>query len=127
MLEVRVAEMARSTTKRLGVNFNYFDNNGFGFSLLDGLTQLPSGDSDTGALVVSPAVNSIFRFNSGSTTWTFFIDALKEEGLAKILAEPTLIALSGQTASFLAGGEFPIPVPGEEGTDGFLAGVGVRC
>ena len=44
-----------------------------------------------------------------------FIDALKENGLTKILAEPTLITLSGRSASFLAGGEYPIPVPQASG------------
>jgi pilus assembly protein CpaC len=46
------------------------------------------------------------------------IEALEEEGLVKVLAEPTLIALSGQTANFLAGGEFPVPVPQGLGTVG---------
>jgi len=62
-------------------------------------------------LFVSPAVNALFRFNKQGADWTGFIDALREDGLVKILAEPTLIALSGQNANFLAGGEFPIPVP----------------
>ncbi|MCD4812061.1 type II and III secretion system protein family protein, partial [bacterium] len=66
-------------------------------------------------LLVSPAVNSLFTFNKGSATWTGFVDALKEDGLVKILAEPTLIALSGQTAYFLAGGEYPVPIPSEDG------------
>lgn len=56
-------------------------------------------------------MNALFRFQSGSANWTGFIDALKEDNLVKVLAEPTLIALSGQDAQFLAGGEFPIPVP----------------
>ncbi|MCO4757882.1 MAG: type II and III secretion system protein family protein [Oceanospirillaceae bacterium] len=43
------------------------------------------------------------------------IDAAKENGLAKVLAEPTLTALTGQEAEFLSGGEFPIPVPNEDG------------
>ena len=47
-----------------------------------------------------------------------FIDALEEKGMAKTLAEPTLIALSGETASFLAGGEFPIPVVQQGGGGG---------
>jgi pilus assembly protein CpaC len=59
-------------------------------------------------------VNALFRFHKGSATWTGFVDALKEDGLVKILAEPTLIALSGQTANFLAGGEVPIPVPEDD-------------
>jgi pilus assembly protein CpaC len=113
MLEVRVAEMARSLTRRLGFNFSVFkDGSHFGLSLLNNLTSLSdtiSGDSPFG-LNVSQAVNSLLRFGAGGTTITAFLDALKENGLAKILAEPTLVTLSGQEASFLAGGEFPIPV-----------------
>ena len=44
------------------------------------------------------------------------INALEQKGLARTLAEPNLVALSGDTASFLAGGEYPIPVPGALGT-----------
>ena len=68
------------------------------------------------ATFVSPSVSALFRFNAGGATWTGFIDALKTDGLVKVLAEPTLIALSGNEASFLAGGEFPVPVPQGLGT-----------
>ena len=122
MLEVRVAEMSRSLGKRLGFNFAFHTSGGdFGVSTLGGLTSaVRPGDGDvnisnSGAgpldILFSPAVNALFRFVDGNKTWTGFVDALKEDGLVKILAEPTLIALSGQTASFLAGGEFPVPVP----------------
>jgi pilus assembly protein CpaC len=120
MLEVRVAEMQKSLLKRFGVNFNYLRGNEFGISTLGGLTGL-GGLAATGGiptLGVSSAVNALFRFNRHGTTWTGFIDALKTDGLVKILAEPTLIALSGQTANFLAGGEFPVPVPQGLGTVG---------
>jgi pilus assembly protein CpaC len=63
-------------------------------------------------------VNALFRFHDGSAEWTGLIDALREEGLVKVLAEPTLIALSGQTAKFLVGGEIPIPIPQGLGTVG---------
>ncbi len=110
MLEVRIAEMSRSLTKRLGINFAYARGDEFAVSLLGGLSSFGE-DVIGGVLSVSPAVTSLFRFNSGSATWTGIIDALKEDGLVKILAEPTLITLSGQSANFLAGGEFPVPVP----------------
>ena len=71
---------------------------------------------EAGLVRVSDRVNAMFRFSKGSSTWTGFIDALSEDGLIKILAEPNLIALSGQQASFLAGGEFPVPVPQGLGT-----------
>jgi pilus assembly protein CpaC len=116
MLEVRVAEISKDTTKRLGINFIYADGNEFGVSLLGSLTELVrSGEGTIGTgpfdILISPAVNALFRIEDGTANWTGLIDALKTDGLAKVLAEPTLIALSGQTASFLAGGEFPIPVP----------------
>ena len=109
MLEVRIAEMARSTTKRLGINFSWVNGNDFAVSLLGGLSGFSTES------VPTSAVNALFRFSKGNSTWTGLIDALKEDGLVKVLAEPTLIALSGQSAKFLAGGEFPIPVAQEIG------------
>ncbi|RMH09614.1 MAG: type II and III secretion system protein family protein [Nitrospirae bacterium] len=121
MLEVRVAEMQRSLLKRLGVNFGIVrnDGNGFGVTTLNSLsTVVPlksatldsaSGGADPFGFIFTP--NFLFRVASGNMTWTGFIDALKQNNLTKVLAEPTLVALSGQEASFLAGGEFPIPVP----------------
>jgi pilus assembly protein CpaC len=114
MLEVRVAEMSRTLTKRLGINYAWQKGNQFAISQLGGLSSLDLN----GILTVSPAVTALFRFNSGSSTWTGIIDALVEDGLVKVLAEPTLITLSGQSANFLAGGEFPVPVPQGLGTVG---------
>jgi len=123
MLEVRVAEMSRSLARRLGVNFTHATNGGgFGVSLLNNLTALVKPiDAKLFPTVhpafapfgmdISNAINALFRFHGGDATWTGFLDALKENGLIKILAEPTLVTLSGQEARFLAGGEFPIPVP----------------
>ncbi|MEW6333635.1 MAG: type II and III secretion system protein family protein, partial [Thermodesulfobacteriota bacterium] len=118
MLEVRVAEMSRSLLRRLGVNFSYLMESGMnlGISLLGNLTRLPSQGWPANPLVVSDKVGALFRFTGAGATWTTFIDALKDEGLLKIMAEPTLITLSGKTANFLAGGEFPVPVPQEGGT-----------
>jgi pilus assembly protein CpaC len=112
MLEVRVAEVSRSLLRRMGFNWAYVSSSGrnIGVSLLNNLTNLQGGFPSTGS-GVSDKINAIFRFVSSDTTWTVFIDALKEEGLLKVLAEPTLITLSGKTANFLAGGEFPVPVP----------------
>lgn len=122
MLEVRVSEMARSTSKRLGINFAATNGDEFGFGLLGKLVEIvkPSeGNLFTHpalGTLVTPTVNALFRFNAGSTTWTGFIDALHQDGLAKVLAEPTLVAQSGQKANFLAGGEFPVPIPQGLGT-----------
>ena len=120
MLEVRVAEMKRSLARRLGTNFNYISESGqnLGISLLNQLTSLPEEGWPSNPLEVSENINYIFNFLGDGDSWTFFFDALKEEGLAEVLAEPTLIALSGQSAEFLAGGEFPILVPNALGTVG---------
>ncbi len=118
MLEVRVSEMARTLLRRLGINFNFVNSSGeFGLTLLDSLTQLPAaGSFPANPLQVSPSVNLAARFFANGIPWTVFFNALKENGLNKILAEPTLIALSGQQANFLAGGEFPIPMAQGLGT-----------
>lgn len=117
MLEVRVSEMSRSTLKRLGINWHYVSDSGrnFGISMLGNLTKTTASNAGLTS-TFSDSIGMIFRFMGGDATWTVFIDALKENGLTKILAEPNLITLSGQTANFLAGGEYPIPVPGQDGT-----------
>jgi len=116
MLEVRVAEMNRELIKRLGINFTGIGNDYFGVSLLANLTRLaslshPIGQTATIVTEATQVIQGAFGFNAGSTSWTGFVDALKEENLLKVLAKPTLMALNGQEAAFLAGGEFPIPVP----------------
>ena len=111
MLEVRISEMSRGLLKRLGLNFVGRGSDGFGVSLLNNLTRAESGGAILG---LSDRINAII----GGGDWTFFIDALKEDGLLKVLAEPTLITLSGKQANFLAGGEFPVPVPQVSGGGG---------
>ncbi len=112
MLEVRIAEVSRTLSRRLGFNFSYMSSSGkFGLGTLNSLVRLPDAGFPANGLQVTDTINAIFRFMSKGTTWSIFIDALKEQGLLKVLAEPTLITLSGKSANFLAGGEFPIPVP----------------
>lgn len=114
MLEVRVAEISKKVGHQLGVNFGIAGKDGFGISLLDGLTAIPSEGWPGNPLTISSSVNAAFGWIDGSTTYVAAIDALQEDGLLKILAKPTLIAQSGQSASFLAGGEFPFPVSDNE-------------
>ena len=117
MLEVRISEISRGLGRKLGFNFATLSASGrqFGVSRLDSLVGGSLGGG--GELAATDSVNAIIRFLGGGATWTVFIDALKENGLIKVLAEPTLITLSGKQATFLAGGEFPIPVP-QAGTGG---------
>ncbi len=119
MLEVRVAEISKNDIKRLGFNFSYFDGSNFVVSLLGGLTNLNEiSASGVGSFGLSPNVTALFRFGD-NVSWTGMIDALKEDGIIKILAKPTLTTMSGQNANFLAGGEFPIPVP--QGLNGTIS------
>lgn len=112
MLEVRVAEMNRNVLQRLGINFSLMTGGNILHTMIGGLTTYASG-----ALSATANVNAVVSPNlGGSTTITGFIDALKENGLVKVLAEPNLICLSGKSASFLAGGEVPIPIPQALGT-----------
>ena len=122
MLEVRVAEMNRELIRRLGVNLGAVARDGFGVTALNQLTTFLGGGSVSGAggafssssaitQDITSGINGALGFRTGSITWTGYIDALKEQNIVKVLAKPTLVALSGQEAAFLAGGEFPIPVP----------------
>ena len=121
MLRVRVAEVSRAVVKQLGVSTAAVSPNTTALS-----TAL--GASATGA-ASDIAVNSgnflsptSFATMVGSVAiggldkLTFTFEALEQTGLVKTLAEPNLTAISGETASFLAGGEFPIPVPQDANT-----------
>ncbi|UUM31862.1 type II and III secretion system protein family protein [Vibrio japonicus] len=120
MLEVTVAEVQRSLVRRFDSNFHFFEANG-SFSwggtsaggIIDDLT-----DGVIGPVFNTPTIEStglLSTFIDGDTLFTLALDIAKENGVAKVLAEPNLTALSGAKAEFLAGGEFPIPVPDDDG------------
>ncbi|MBL4639394.1 MAG: pilus assembly protein N-terminal domain-containing protein, partial [Kordiimonadaceae bacterium] len=121
-LRVRMAEISRSVLKQLGFNWEGFlsgSNIGFGIAtgrdvsnlILDPITELPlevfGRAAEGGAL--------FGQITSGRLDLNAAIDALDQDGFIKVLAEPNLTALSGHSASFLAGGEFPIPIPTRDG------------
>ncbi len=114
MMEVKIAEMQRGLLKRLGVNFRRQQSGHRDFSIGD-LNNLTGTERNpvTGEFefIRSVLTNAVFGFNVGNDLWTVVMDMLKEHGLSKSLAEPTLITESGQAAEFLVGGEFPVPVP----------------
>lgn len=103
-LRVRVAEVSRTVEKQLGVNWSALGNIGSIGKAFPALSLNVNSNSTVGT---SPKGNPL---NLGGNV-NGVIDALDQEGLATILAEPTLTAISGETANFLAGGEYPIPVP----------------
>ena len=127
MLEVRFSEVNRQAAKQIGVSaFLGSDNGSFGSAIGNGAGLTPDPVTGTGVLRLDAILNSfgIFRkaFDIGSLNINAVLDALERKGLVKTLAEPTLVALSGETASFLAGGEFPIPV--SQGHSGGAGGGG---
>ena len=108
MLEVRFVEAARTAARDLGVNWEVFSDVAGNFAAITnfpsivGTGAFPSNNVPFGAMIA--------RLLHQGTTADLIVQALEERGLARRLAEPNLVALSGDTASFLAGGEFPFPV-----------------
>lgn len=124
MLQVRFAEVSRSATSALGVNLGFTDGIGYGASNIGQVSPFGiegATDIRPDRLAIgnpNPAVTVFGRGQIGSTTLAAFVNALRQNNLLRMLAEPNLIAISGQEAHFLAGGEFPIPVTQGGGTDG---------
>ena len=124
-LRVRVVEVSRDVTKVLGINWDAVTHPGnflFGLAVNNPVTSvatpLAAPAAVTGNVITRNVglegtnTNSFFGgFNSDGNNVNSVIDALNTNGLISILAEPNLTAMSGETASFLAGGEFPIVVP----------------
>lgn len=102
MLEVRFSEMQRSTAKSLGIRTLALSNSG------NFTSQTGGGSTDSTATVSG-------SFGIGAVNINVALDALEQKGLVTTLAQPTLVALSGETASFLAGGEFPVPIGSNAG------------
>ncbi|MEI9966063.1 MAG: type II and III secretion system protein family protein [Caulobacteraceae bacterium] len=101
MVEVRIIEVNRNALKDVGVNLNAHNTSSISFS--SGQSGLLSNQSPQGTLNLSGHI--------GSMSIDATIQALEQKGLARTLAKPNLLAMSGEEASFLAGGEFPYPVP----------------
>ncbi|MFL1467336.1 type II and III secretion system protein family protein [Marinobacter sp. HN1S83] len=129
MLEVQVAEVSRDFLKRIGAKFEAINANSLltigagnnGTALAPSGAFIPGGgfDTVTGGLPATQILRESMTFEStglfasfldGDTLFDLVIDAAQENNLAKVLAEPTLTTLTGQEATFHAGGEFPIPV-----------------
>ncbi len=129
-LRVRITETQREVMKEFGINWDIMGTGGdIAIGLATG-NPIVAGGASTIANAASRAqafstrqsfgqttTNSVFgAVSSGGLDLNSLIDALEDEGLMTVLAEPNLTAVSGETASFLAGGEFPILVPQNEDT-----------
>lgn len=102
MLSVRFVEMDRTIAKDLRVNIDALSKGNPAVRIFTGDTLV----KNAGNLVDSFGAISLLYNNNLEA----LVDALEQKGLIRTLAEPTLVAMSGDTANFLAGGEFPIPV-----------------
>lgn len=128
-LKVQVVEVQRSVTKQLGINMKgiFLDSAAGGFGVgTNMLSRLTGGGAVANNSGGSPIT---FPFNSATTpaeigaeyttshndTVQATMQALEQTSMLRTLAEPTLTAVSGETANFLAGGEFPVPVAGDNG------------
>lgn len=117
LTEVKIAEVSRKTMQRYGFNF-VLSNPGasqtsggiFGSGTTSGVDFSPTGAGLEGTL--KSALSDAFSIvvTDASSNITALLNMLEGKGLSHTLAEPSLLATSGQTASYLAGGEFPVPV-----------------
>jgi pilus assembly protein CpaC len=129
LLQVRVAEVSRNRMKDIGTSFTYQGTPGQGGYMNSGMG--PSGVSDPPAqpqplcpgcgIVAGPLTPALNLLLMGGNSLAM-LRMLKTQGAVRELAEPNIIAMDGQEASFLAGGEFPIPVVQ---TDGARVGVSI--
>lgn len=120
-LQVKIAEVNRNLVKEIGVNLLTRDTTGgFQFGISQGRAGSITVDSTTGAITgftgkdtatTLGLAGKLFGLDVGSA-----LDLAETQGLVTTLAQPNLTALSGETASFLAGGEFPIPISQDLGT-----------
>jgi pilus assembly protein CpaC len=141
MLEVKVAEINRTVLKSLGIDFLAVNpGSRWKIGAVSGGATFPNALTPDGLLtpifgslapnagLIGPGLNQLepndltindkglfASFMSNQLFFESVINASKNNGLAKVLAEPTLTTLSGQEATFLSGGEFPIPVPQQNG------------
>ena len=129
MLKVQVAELNRTAIRSMGVDFLYNNDGVIAGTQLAGAAAVGSFQDGTvstamsnplaalQATIVSGPASGLTAFGVVDAIHAqFFLNALRRNTLLKILAEPTLVAMNGHEASFLAGGEFPVPVPQGLGT-----------
>ena len=153
LLEVKVAEMSRTFLRSLDTNLNVLDfgtNQRFGAVnggaswpnlLVDNneVPFVPGGIGDGSSPVVGPSVDKFdpntpsisdkglfFQDLVGDTFFQAALELSRSKGLAKVLAEPNLTTLTGRSAEFLSGGEFPVPVPQDGRTSIVFKDYGVK-
>jgi len=122
-LKVKIMEVQRSKLRRMGVNFltNNFDSAFISstpgqLNTLDSFGLTPNNVTASFTASSLAAASMAFGYVTDAGALSLFLDALKEEEMLKILAEPILVTTNGRPAMMLSGGEFPILVPQSLGT-----------
>jgi pilus assembly protein CpaC len=119
MLKVRFAEMNRSVSKALSSSLSLTSGGSLGgLSTAAGAGSVGVAGNSVSTLATSGDSNGgvVFGFGAGGFEVGVLLEALESKGVVRSLAEPNLTALSGQEATFLAGGEYPVPVSSEDNT-----------
>jgi pilus assembly protein CpaC len=120
-LRVKVMEVNRTYMRELGLDFLISDDNGsralLGASFAGEVLGTPRFERPIGENTIGESVALGFSYASGGTELLALVKALQSDGALRILAEPNVVASSGSEASFLSGGEVPIPVT-QTGTTG---------
>jgi pilus assembly protein CpaC len=115
-LRVRIVEVSRDIIKAFGINWAALGTSGnWAFGGITGVGGVASAGAGSTIATQVPGLpgltNLLAAYKAGSTSINTVLDALDHEGLITVLAEPNITAVSGASANFLAGGEYPIPVP----------------
>ena len=116
-LEVQMAEVHRSVSEELGVSWEAIrtlDSQDFGFRIGRAITD-SFGEIIPATFDGSPASSLFLTRVSSRSRFQAMIDALATAGLANVLARPNVTAVSGESASFFSGGEYPLPTGFEDG------------
>jgi pilus assembly protein CpaC len=127
MLQIRFAEISRSVNTSLG--FNAFASDGSSaFGINNGSGGGIPGDlaATLKPTTLGAGVTVFGAGQAGQTKFEYFITALRRNNLLRVLAEPNLVVYSGAHGSFLAGGEFPFPVPQSASGNGIAAAITVE-
>ncbi len=123
-LRVRIAEVQRTVLKQLGINWSKLGNH---FTFATANPTAGAAPDIVGTAVANFATGNVGRLvgMKNPTDLVGTLDALAQEGLVTTLAEPNMTAMNGQTASFLVGGQFPVPSSVSQGTGGSAPTIGI--
>lgn len=118
LLHVRVMEVSRTKLRSLGFDFAKLTGSNMVTSGISGLLPVDLKETVASNVIGKNVAENLFSFQivQGSSSFLGLLEALRDDKLLKILAEPTLVTISGRPASFNVGGEIPILVPQSLGT-----------